>query len=107
MQFGTQPSYRYMWHYLKRHSATWDKEYEWKSPSVSGLLQHVRGDRGSVWPGGGQTSSQTPFGEHFAPAVHQQAAGLLPVQKNPEAIWAWSQRFNKQPDCVLVEAQPD
>lgn len=30
---------------------------------------------------------------------------MLPVQKQPEALWAPSQSFNKQSDCVPVEAQ--
>lgn len=43
----------------------------------------------------------------LAPAAHQRALDALSVHKNPEALQARSQSFNKQPRCVAVEARPD
>lgn len=52
--------------------------------------------------------SKPPSRRLSANTLHLQPTSephMLPVQKQPEALWAPSQSFNKQSDCVPVEAQ--
>lgn len=52
--------------------------------------------------------SKPPSRRLSANTLHLQPTSdphMLPAQKQPEALWAPSQSFNKQSDCVPVEAQ--